>query len=46
MTALELSKRYYPKYWSKERIAALVRAGKLTPAEYEQITGEPYGAAK
>lgn len=46
MTAFELARKYYPKYWSKERLSALVRAGKLTPAEYEEITGEPYRAEK
>ena len=33
---------YYPKLWSKERLAALVEAGKLTTDEYQEITGEAY----
>lgn len=36
-------KRYYDRgIYSKEDVAKFVRAKKLTPAEYEQITGEPY----
>ncbi len=28
--------------YSKEQVAAFVQKGKLTPAEYESITGEAY----
>lgn len=36
-------KRYFDRgIYSKEDVAKFVRATKLTPAEYEQITGEPY----
>lgn len=36
-------KRYYDKgIYSKDDVGKFVRAKKLTPAEYEQITGEPY----
>lgn len=45
MNALELAKKYYPNYWSIERIKALVKAGKLTAEEYQQITGEAYEEA-
>lgn len=41
-TAVELAKEYYPRLWSKERIRALVEAGRLTAEEYTQITGEEY----
>lgn len=36
-------KRYYDKgYYDKENAATFVRAGQLTPEEYEMITGEVY----
>lgn len=35
-------KRYYGKIYDKENVATFVRAGKLTPEEYEMITGEVY----
>lgn len=33
----ELAKEYYPQYWSIERLDALLEAGKLTQAEYDEI---------
>ena len=44
MNVFEMAKKYYPKLWSIERLTALVRAGKLTAAEFEEITGTEYGA--
>lgn len=38
----ELAKEYYPKRWNKDRLRALVAAGKLTEEQYEEITGEVY----
>lgn len=38
----EKALQYYPKAWNKNRIIALVKAGKLTEAEYKEITGEEY----
>lgn len=35
----EMAQRYYPRLWDKQRLAALVEAGRLTQAEYGQITG-------
>ena len=40
MTVLEMAKQYYPRLWSRERIEALVAAGKLTAEEAEEIYGE------
>lgn len=37
MTVLEMAKKYYPRLWPKERIEALVAAGRLTREEAEQI---------
>ena len=41
-TALEMAQQYYPKYWNKSRLITLVKKGKLTAEEYEQVTGEAY----
>mgnify|MGYP000959973429 FL=1 len=36
-------KRYYEKcIYDKEDVAVFVRAGRITPEQYEDITGEPY----
>lgn len=43
MSVYELAMKYYPKLWDRERLIALVNAGKLTEDEYEEITGETYG---
>lgn len=39
-----LALKYYPVLWPLDRIKALVAAGKLTAAEYQEITGEAYSA--
>ena len=38
----EIALKYYPLLWPLDRIKALVAAGKLTAAEYQEITGEAY----
>lgn len=48
MTAFEMAEKYYPKLWSKERLAALVELNNIKPGkgitaeEYERVTGEAY----
>ena len=37
--AYELAKKYYPRLWSAERISALVKAGKLTQQQADEIVG-------
>ena len=37
MTVLEMAKQYYPRLWSRERIEALVAAGRLTEDEAEEV---------
>lgn len=37
--AFILAKKYYPIYWSKERIDMLLSANKITQEEYNQIVG-------
>ena len=39
----EKYKRYYDSgFWNKAMLRNVVRKGKLTPEEYEEITGEAY----
>lgn len=40
MTVYEMAKQYYPRLWSRERIDALVEAGKLTEDEAKEILEE------
>lgn len=40
MTAFEMAKGYYPQLWSRERLQALLAAGRLTQEEYTAITQE------
>ena len=37
MDVFELAKQYYPRLWIRERLEALVAAGKLTEAQYEEL---------
>ena len=37
MTVFEMTKKYYPRLWSKKRIDARYDAGKLTDDEYTEI---------
>lgn len=39
MSVVELAKKYYPRLWSRERIEALVTAGKLTADEAAEVLG-------
>lgn len=43
MNVFEMAKKYYPRMWSKERIKALVDAGKLTEAEAAEVMMEKGG---
>ena len=43
-TARDLSKKYYPRLWPICRLVALVKAGKLSEADYKEITGFTYPA--
>ena len=44
MNIYEMAKFYYPEKWNKEMIRNLTAKGRLTPEQYEEITGEPYAA--
>ena len=40
---IEKYKRFYENgFWTKKMVATLVYYGKLTPEEYEEITGETF----
>ena len=38
----KLAKKNYPDPWNVECLKNLVKNDRLTPEEYEEITGEPY----
>lgn len=40
MTVFEMAKKYYPEFWSKDRLDVLVEAGKLTKAEVKKIISD------
>lgn len=40
MSVYELARKYYPRLWDDARIDALIRAGRLTQAEGEQLRRE------
>lgn len=37
MTVYELARKYYPRLWDRERLEALLAAGRLTQAEFDQL---------
>ncbi len=37
-TVFDLAKKYYPKYWNKERLDVLLAKKKLTQEEYDKLT--------
>ncbi len=42
MTTKELALKNYPRCWTDEMVQKLVAKGKITSADYEEITGHPY----
>ncbi|PEZ83072.1 XkdX family protein [Bacillus cereus] len=38
----KVCKDYFPEFYDEEDVAIFVRRGKITPEEYEKITGVPY----
>ena len=46
MTVKEMSNKYYPRLWSIDRLVALVEAGRLSEADYNEITGFVYPATE
>lgn len=39
MTVYEMAQKYYPRLWDKERLAALLAAGRLSQEEFDQLVG-------
>jgi len=37
MSVYEMAKKYYPRLWSRERMEALVKAGRLSEEEAREI---------
>lgn len=42
MTTKELAMKNYPRCWTDDMVARLVMKGKLTAADYVEITGKEY----
>lgn len=41
----KIVKRYYDKgIYTKDNVAVFVKAGKITPEQYKEITGDAYAA--
>lgn len=37
MSVYELAKKYYPRLWDRERLEALLAAGRLSQEEYDSL---------
>ena len=40
MTVYELARKYYPRLWDRERLEALLAAGRLSQEEFDFIVKE------
>lgn len=40
MSVYELAKKYYPRLWDRERLEALLAAGRLSQEEFDSLVGE------
>lgn len=40
MSVYELAQKYYPRLWDRERLEALLAAGRLSQEEFDQLVGE------
>ena len=40
MSVYELAQKYYPRLWDRERLAALLEAGRLSQEEYDSLVTE------
>ena len=38
MTVYELARKSYPRLWDRERLEALLAAGRLSQEEFDQLT--------
>lgn len=39
MSVYELAQKYYPRLWDRERLEALLAAGRLSQEEYDRLVG-------
>lgn len=39
MSVYELAQKYYPRLWDRERLEALLAAGRLNQEEFDQLVG-------
>lgn len=39
MSVYELAKKYYPRLWDRERLEALLAAGRLSQEEFDRLVG-------
>lgn len=39
MTVYEMAQKYYPRLWDRERLEALLAAGRLSQEEFDQLVG-------
>lgn len=39
MSVYELARKYYPRLWDRERLEALLAAGRLSKEEFDQLVG-------
>lgn len=37
MTVYELARKYYPRLWDRERLEALLAAGRLSQEEFDKL---------
>nr|DAF34924.1 MAG TPA: hypothetical protein [Caudoviricetes sp.] len=40
MSVYELARKYYPRLWDRERLEALLAAGRLSQEEFERLVAE------
>lgn len=39
MSVYDLAQKYYPRLWDRERLEALLSAGRLSQEEFDQLVG-------
>ena len=39
MSVYELARKYYPRLWDRERLEALLAAGRLSQEEFDRLVG-------
>lgn len=39
MSVYLMAQKYYPRLWDRERLEALLAAGRLSQAEFDQLVG-------